>query len=111
MPPLSFDPVSHGESVPLEKTEFDVQAERPARRPIERNLRRAGLSRHDFVTSGCAMIPLWRRAGLDRPRDVVVIARRFPDVSSIAYPSGYDPDAVEGPFEEFEFLSLHGGRP
>jgi hypothetical protein len=45
-------------------------------------------------------IPLFGGAGgFERPRDVGVVAKRFPDVKFIVYHSGYDPATVEGPFD------------
>jgi predicted TIM-barrel fold metal-dependent hydrolase len=53
--PLTFDPVSNGEYFPPRKTARDCRAEAIARRTIERNARRAGMGRRQFLISGCGM--------------------------------------------------------
>jgi hypothetical protein len=53
--PLTFDPVSNGEYVPPPKTDLDREAERRIYRLSERNARRTGLSRRDFLAGACGM--------------------------------------------------------
>jgi predicted TIM-barrel fold metal-dependent hydrolase len=45
-------------------------------------------------------LPLWVKGGaFERPRDIGVVARRFPDVTFIVYHSGFDPAVKEGPYD------------
>ncbi len=45
-------------------------------------------------------IPLFGASGgFERPRDVGIVAKRFPDVNFVIYHSGYDPDTKEGPYD------------
>jgi len=53
--PLTFDPVSNGEYVPPPKTGSDAEAERRVHRVAERNARRIGVSRRDFLAGACGM--------------------------------------------------------
>ena len=53
--PMTFDPVSNGEYLPLRKTQTHTAMERLAMSLVDRGTRRTGLGRRAFLTSTCGM--------------------------------------------------------
>lgn len=87
--PFTFDPVSNGEYVPPPKDEATARLERAVRRQIDRNRRRSGLSRRDFLLSGCAMATT-----------LGVIGGCY----SVPPEAGVDPAAAQGILKGKEFI-------
>ena len=53
--PLTFDPVSNGEYMPLRKTAGHAAMEKVAWSIVDRGSRRNGMNRRDFLRSTCGM--------------------------------------------------------